>query len=82
MSKLLGFGASMNSDIVGYIGSDTIPSCKKGLCWYLYVKPFKITQAQLDSFKVKGVEANARGTNFSTDARWYSKILYTKATEF
>ena len=79
ISKILGFGAGMNSDIVGYIGSDSMPTCKTAVCWYLYLKPFNITAAQLKAFQVEGVDNNYRGTDFTKDAKYYNKILYTKA---
>jgi hypothetical protein len=44
LSLLLDFGASMKSYISGYIGTDTMPMCDKGICWYLYEMPFAITQ--------------------------------------
>jgi len=32
------------SKIVGYVGSDSMPPCKNRVCWYLYQRPFAITQ--------------------------------------
>jgi len=78
LSKLLGFAAHMKSDVVGYTGTDTIPNCTKLVCWYLYLKPFTITQEQIDFFKVPGVKSNARVTNISAGGTHYSKILYMK----
>jgi hypothetical protein len=35
LSRVLNVGASMNSHIMGYIGTDTMPLCTNKLCWYL-----------------------------------------------
>jgi len=53
----------MLSFIDGYLGTLTQPPCTKGICWYLYEEPFKITDDELNYFKVDGVEANYRQNN-------------------
>jgi len=69
----------MMSDIVGYIGSDSMPLCTTAVCWYLYQKPFQITAEQLKAFQIEGVDNNYRQTDLSKDSKYYNKILYTKA---
>jgi len=44
ISKLLDLASSMKSDISGYIGTDTMPPCTNGVCYYIYEKIFTITQ--------------------------------------
>lgn len=44
LSKILDLAASMKSNVAGYVGTDTMPDCKKGVCWYIYEKVFNITQ--------------------------------------
>lgn len=46
--------------ITGYVGSDTMPTCARGYCWYLIEKNYTLSQAQLDKLKVDSVPANAR----------------------
>ena len=43
ISKILDVGAVLKSYIVGYIGTDTMPTCSENLCWYIYTTHFKIT---------------------------------------
>lgn len=50
----------MNSNIYGYIGTDTMPTCTNGLCWFIHQQPYVINEEQLNFFKVDGVAANAR----------------------
>jgi hypothetical protein len=42
-SKLLNIGAAMKSHIMGYIGTDTMPTCTKNFCWYIHESPFALT---------------------------------------
>jgi carbonic anhydrase len=63
ISKLLDLASSMKSNISGYVGTDTMPPCTRGVCYYVYEKIFSITQAQLDYFKVKNINYNARQAN-------------------
>lgn len=65
LSKLVGFAAHMKSDMITYVGSDTMPKCTQGICWYLYLKQFKITKKQLDLLRVDKVQSNVRATNLS-----------------
>jgi hypothetical protein len=44
ISKLLDIASSMKSTISGYVGTDTMPPCSKGYCYYVYEKIFAITQ--------------------------------------
>jgi len=44
ISKLLDIASSMKSTISGYVGTDTMPPCSKGYCYYVYEKIFGITQ--------------------------------------
>jgi carbonic anhydrase len=45
ISKLLDLASSMKSNISGYVGTDTMPPCTRGVCYYVYEKIFSITQA-------------------------------------
>jgi len=44
ISKLLDLASSMKSNISGYVGTDTMPPCTGGVCYYVYEKIFNITQ--------------------------------------
>lgn len=72
-SQVLDVGASLQSYISGYIGTDTMPPCTNNVCWYLYEKVFSITQEEIDYFKVENVESNYREANLGDIAK-YSKI--------
>lgn len=50
LSKLIDIGSSMHSNITGYAGTDTMPTCTNKICWYLYEAPYALTQANLDFF--------------------------------
>ena len=43
LSKILDLASSMKSSISGYVGTDTMPPCNLGVCYYLYEKIFAIT---------------------------------------
>jgi len=72
---VLPVGAATNDKVLAYVGSDTMPTCDPGLCWYLLPTPYLITQQQLDFFKVKGVASNYRQQDLSTNELSYSRTL-------
>lgn len=43
ISKILDIASSMKSTVSGYTGTDSMPPCSNGVCWYLYEKVFAIT---------------------------------------
>lgn len=43
LTRLVNVGSVMHAFIMGYLGTDTMPSCEKQHCWYLYQLPFAIT---------------------------------------
>jgi len=36
ISKLLNLGSTLRSSVFGYIGTDTMPTCEKFVCWYVF----------------------------------------------
>lgn len=46
--------------VTGYVGSDTMPKCTRGYCWYLIEKNYTLSQDQLTKLYVDSVPANAR----------------------
>lgn len=51
-SKLMDKPIAMNSNMFGYKGSDTQPTCDI-VCWYVFAEPFTITQTTLDAIKTQ-----------------------------
>jgi hypothetical protein len=51
---------SMRNFIIGYIGTDTIPGCDRGYCWYLVNGTNYISPAHFEKLKISGVTSNAR----------------------
>ena len=53
----------MTTQMLSYIGSDTMPNCTSLLCWYLSMPIQTITQDTLNKLMVTGVTANNRATD-------------------
>lgn len=34
----------MNDFITGYVGTDSMPNCTTGVCWYVYHNTYSITE--------------------------------------
>ena len=49
--------------MTGYIGTDTMPSCDAGFCWYFIEKVFEISEDQLNYLKDKNTPSNARAVD-------------------
>jgi carbonic anhydrase len=52
----------LNNYIFGYIGTQTVPNCERGVCWYIIKDPLTISPNQFNALKVKDITANRRGT--------------------
>ena len=74
----------MNTQILGYMGTETEPSCMTGFCWYMNLPSGYITQSTLDSLKVSGVEFNNRATDQGASPIYkmkYNGLFYTEPTD-
>lgn len=60
----------MTTQMLGYIGSDTMPNCSSYFCWYISMPIQTITQATLDKLKSADVPYNNRATDLG------SSIIY------
>ena len=54
LSLLITPEISLQNYIVGYIGSDSMPTCEKNYCWYVIEKVFDVTSEQLNALKEAG----------------------------
>jgi len=63
LSTLFPIDIALKSYIRGYVGTNTVPNCERGVCWYFLGEPQPISQAQLDKLKIPGVASNNRGVH-------------------
>lgn len=53
----------MRSYLIGYVGTNTVPNCERGVCWYFVKDVFPISAAQLKKLQVPDVVSNNRKTH-------------------
>lgn len=58
------------STVTGYMGTDTMPGCTYGTCWYIMNEVQTINQSELDFFKVPNVASNARMADITAATAW------------
>lgn len=63
------------NSVTGYSGTDSMPGCTLGTCWYIINEVMKISQAELDFFVMEGQASNARKTD-QTGLTAYITTLY------
>lgn len=66
LSKISGTIQSVS----GYMGTDSMPGCTYGTCWYIINEVQTINQSELDFFKVDNVASNARDVDISVADSW------------
>ena len=74
----------MDTQILGYMGTETEPNCMDKFCWYMNLPAGTITQATLDMLKVKDVEFNNRATGQGGSSIYkmkYDGLFYTEPTD-
>jgi carbonic anhydrase len=60
LSLLMPLDFSLHSYVMGYVGTNTVPNCERGQCWYFVKDVQSITQDQLNKLMVSGVKSNNR----------------------
>lgn len=60
LSPLLDKISGTTKSVSGYMGTDSMPGCDYGTCWYIMNEPQTISNDQLNFFKVSGLASNAR----------------------
>jgi hypothetical protein len=70
LSPLLDKVAGATKSVSGYMGSDSMPGCDYGTCWYIMNQPLTIKSSQVDFFKVKDLASNARTVDLTGSSAW------------
>jgi len=70
LSLYLNKVSGSTTSIAGYMGSDTMPGCTYGTCWYIVNTVQTINQSELDFFLVPDVSNNARMADTSAATSW------------
>jgi carbonic anhydrase len=63
LSSILTPDFSLNNYIMGYVGTNSVPNCERGVCWYIVKDVFSIGSDQLEKLKIPGVPFNNRQTS-------------------
>ncbi len=63
LSTLIPIDFSLKEYVTGYVGTNTVPNCERGVCWYILRNVHSIGPDQLEKLKVKDVKANNRVTS-------------------
>lgn len=45
LSQIITIDFSLNNSVLGYVGSNTVPNCERGVCWYIVNQTFSISPA-------------------------------------
>ena len=51
---------SMHNYILGYLGTETVPTCQRGVCWYFVNGTNYISHEHFNMIKIPDVPANVR----------------------
>lgn len=62
--------AGTTLSVAGYMGSDSMPGCTYGTCWYVTNTVQPITQSEFEFFLVPDVASNARQAGITAATSW------------
>ncbi len=60
LGALIPMDFSLKHSVLGYVGTETVPNCERGVCWYFVNQTYAISQAHYNKILIDGVSSNVR----------------------